>query len=162
MLKGAKLQLSSPFGYSPDFAADFSSTTSSCAKKGYGYATPTAGGINGTATATATSVTAAPTCASQYVVAAGDDCNSVARARGVSSFSIIYANSLNTDCDDFPEAGATLCLQDKCTTQTIGLDDDCVSVASKYAITRSQLQAWNPNLNSLCNNLSYGQVLCVG
>ncbi|MCJ1318531.1 hypothetical protein MMC15_003861 [Xylographa vitiligo] len=45
-------------------------------------------------------------------------------------------------------------------TYTVVSGDSCSLVATKFAITTTQLQEWNPSLDAACD-LSIGQVLCV-
>lgn len=107
------LELSSPLGYDANLAANFKSLTSSCGATGHAFTTPTAYGLNGTATNTAaasSTPTFTPNCTNSYTVQNGDDCNSIARANNVSTFSLLHDNTLNIYCMDFPAPGASLCL----------------------------------------------------
>ncbi|PIG86000.1 hypothetical protein AARAC_011340, partial [Aspergillus arachidicola] len=68
-------------------------------------------------------------------------------------------------CTDFPDAGIELCMPPSCDIYTVEENDTCQSVAVKQPsyITITQLQAWNPNLNSLCTNMAQqvGMQICI-
>ncbi|WPH00971.1 Hypothetical protein R9X50_00380500 [Acrodontium crateriforme] len=151
----SQLQLSSPFGYDPDFADSFNSQTSSCGKTGYAFATPTSYELaSQSATSTRSNPTA--TCISYYTIQDGDDCNSVAQANSVSTFFLLRNNNFLQDCSDFPNSGTVLCMPSKCTTYTARPNDTCSSiVAGLNDISSSQFLSWNPNLNSMCGNLQF-------
>lgn len=161
------VELSSPFGYDDTLAANFQALTSSCGASGYAFTSPTAYGLNGTATNTASpSSTATPTpnCTTSYTVQDGDDCNSVARAHNVSTFSLLYENTLNIYCLNFPAAGTSLCLPPQCALYTVQPGDTCDGIVNRTAgITVTQLLAWNPNINALCGNMLRfaGTEICV-
>ncbi|MCJ1245494.1 hypothetical protein MMC30_002698 [Trapelia coarctata] len=161
------VQLNSPLGYDETFAANFQSLTSSCGASGYPFTSPTAYALNGTATITApaSSTTAFTTsCTASYTVQDGDDCNSVARAHNVSTFSLLYENMLNIYCMDFPSAGTSLCLPQQCAVYTVQPGDECDSIVNSTAgITVTQLLAWNPNIESLCGNILglAGNEICI-
>lgn len=150
-------ELGSPFGYDAVLASNFASMTSSCGASGYTFTTPTAYGLNGTSTNTipATSTASATTaCSASYTLVDGDDCNTVAKANNVSTFSLLDANNLNIYCANFPATGTSLCLPPECDVYTVQPGDTCLSVVTAAGgITQTQLLAWNPNLGSLCYNL---------
>ena len=161
-------QLSSPFGYDGDLASNLVSLTSSCSASDYAFTSPTAYALNSTATDVSLSATATPppTCTGSYVVQAADDCNSIAKAHNVSTFNLLYENSLDLYCQNFAAAvGTSLCIPLECDTYTWQALDSCNSVVSKYAgMTVPQFLAWNPNFNSLCqNSLNFVDYeVCVG
>ncbi|KAL4795601.1 hypothetical protein BDV19DRAFT_378800 [Aspergillus venezuelensis] len=75
-----------------------------------------------------------------------DDCNSVAQALNVSTYSLLYSNNLDLYCRNFDSAvGSTLV------------------VGSLSNVTIPQFLAWNPNFNPLCQNaVNYiGYVVCI-
>lgn len=152
------LELSSPLGYDANLAANFKSLTSSCDATGYAFTTPTAYGLNGTATNTAaasSTSTFTPNCMTSYTVLSGDDCNSIAHANSVSTFSLLHDNTLSIYCIDFPAPSASLCLPPHCNVYTVKPGDTCDSIVNTTAgITITQLLAWNPNINSLCRNIN--------
>ncbi|KLJ12564.1 hypothetical protein EMPG_12392 [Blastomyces silverae] len=143
-----KLQLSSPFGYSEEGAADFSSLTSSCNADGYDYATPTSYALN------STTAPPAPACAKPYVIKEGDTCVTISRDNNVSTYRLIIENSIDINCSLLPVAGKTLCLPRECETRQLQLADTCQTLVRDLNITMAQLLAWNPHINSGCSNLA--------
>lgn len=159
-LSVVRTQLNSPFGYDAEFAQGFSSVTSKCSATGYAFTTPAAYAINTTAYPTPTD---APTCGSPYVVQSGDSCDSIATAKGVSTFSVIKAGSTDPDCTTL-QAGQKLCLPDSCTLYRVQVDDTCEDIlASVNGLRPNDLLTWNPSINPLCTNIDimYGQLICV-
>lgn len=167
-LGGLALELASPFGYNDVLASNYASLTSSCNVTAYTYATPTQYAINATAMTVPTSVTAtpAPACTGSYTVEVSDDCNSVALALNVSTYSLLYMNNLDLYCKNWATAvNSTLCIPPQCETYVWQMQDSCDSVVSGLAnVTVPQFLAWNPNFNSLCQNaVNYiGYVVCIG
>jgi hypothetical protein len=161
------LQLSDPIGYDDDMASDFSALTASCTASGYAYASPTVYAINATATDSAGSqFTAPPSCTGSYTLQSDDDCNSVAKSLGVSTYNMLYANGLDIYCQNFDAAinsSTTLCSPPTCKTYTWGAHDTCNDVSSQYGISVTHFLAWNPNFNSLCRNaiIWAGYQVCV-
>ncbi|PGH35458.1 hypothetical protein GX50_01673 [[Emmonsia] crescens] len=143
-----KLQLSSPFGYSEEGAADFSSLTSSCSADGYNYATPTYYALN------STTAPPAPTCTSPYVIKEGDTCVTISRDNNVSTYRLIVENSIDINCNLLPAAGKALCIPRACETHQLQLADTCRTLVRDLNITMAQLLAWNPHINSGCSNLA--------
>ncbi|KAF7862922.1 uncharacterized protein EAF02_010471 [Botrytis sinoallii] len=138
-----------PYGYHSDAALEFASTTSSCGKTGYPYTSPTPIALNSSSISSATATSTA--CATPYTVKAGEDCNSIARAQNVSTFSLLYENNLQAYCANFPAPGKS--------------NDTCRSIISTVPgdITLTQLSSWNPNINIACGNLGqlYGTEICI-
>jgi len=159
--------MSNPLGYDDGLASNLAFLTSGCSANGYAFISPTAYALNATATDVLPTVTAThpPTCTGSYTVQATDDCNSVAKALNVSTYNLLYENSLDLYCHNFVAAvGTTLCIPSQCNTYTWKALDSCNSVASNFTgITVPQFLSWNPNFNSLCqNSLNYvGYEVCV-
>ncbi|TGO13948.1 hypothetical protein BTUL_0060g00030 [Botrytis tulipae] len=158
-----QLELSSPYGYHSGAALEFASTTSSCGKTGYPYTSPTPIALNSSSISSATA--AATPCATPYTVKAGENCNSIARAQKVSTFSLLYENNLQAYCANFPAPGNPICLPKQCDVYTVSKGDSCRSIISAVPgdITLTQLSSWNPNINIACGNLYqlHGTELCV-
>jgi hypothetical protein len=148
-----QLELNSTFGYLSEIAVEFSSTTKSCGSTGYAYTSPTPVALNGTATSS-TTATATP-CADTYTILAGDNCNTIAKAQNVSTFSLLYENNLEAYCADFPAVGTSICLPGQCNVYTVAVNDTCRSIIASVPgdITLTQLSSWNPNINIGCGNL---------
>jgi len=163
------VQLNNPLGYDEGMNENFNSLISSCNATGYSITSPTAYALNATATAPATTVsstpTATPTCVSTYEVQSGDDCNSVAKAVGISTYYLLQANDLDLYCQTFADqVNQTLCVPSRCDTHTWQASDTCDSVVSSlHNVTLTQFFAWNPNFNSLCLNSPFfiGYEICL-
>lgn len=165
------VQLNNPLGYDEGLEANFNSLTSSCNATGYIITSPTAYAINATvmATATATSVTATTTvtqtCVATYTVQQDDDCNSVAKSLGISTYYLLEANNLDLYCQTFAgQVNQTLCVPSQCTTYTWQASDTCDGVVGRLNnVTLPQFFSWNPNFNSLCLNSPFfiGYEVCL-
>lgn len=159
--------MSNPLGYDDSLASNLALLTSSCGANGYAFTSPTAYALNATATDVPPTVTAThpPTCTGSYTVQAMDDCNSVAKALNVSTYNLLYENSLDLYCQNFAAAvGTTLCIPSQCNIYNWKALDSCNSVVSNFTgMTVPQFLSWNPQFNSLCQNgLNYvGYEVCV-
>ncbi|GIC84370.1 uncharacterized protein Aud_000186 [Aspergillus udagawae] len=155
-LGGLALQLGNALGYDAGLEDKYTSLTSSCNATGYSYTSPTAYALNTTATTPSATVTAtpAPTCTGSYVVQSTDDCNSVAKALNVSTYSLLSDNNLDIYCQNFATmVNSSLCIPPQCETYTWQALDTCNTVVSDLLnVTLAQFLAWNPNFNSLCQN----------
>ncbi|KAJ6107455.1 hypothetical protein N7523_008778 [Penicillium sp. IBT 18751x] len=118
---------------------NFKSLTSSCSATGYSVTSPTAYALSTTATATE------------------NNCNSVAKSLGVSTYYLLQANNLDLYCQNFTaKVNQTLYVPAQCTTYTWQADDTCDSVVGGLAnVTLPQFFSWNPNINSLCLNAPF-------
>lgn len=165
------VQLSNPLGYDADLASNLVSLTSSCSANKYSFTSPTAYPLNATATTVSATVPAAATaskpstCTGSYTIQATDDCNSVAKALNVSTYSLLYENNLDLYCQNFAAAiGTTVFIPAQCKTYTWQALDSCNSVMSNFTgMTVPQSLSWNPYFNALCqNSLNYvGYEVCV-
>jgi hypothetical protein len=155
-------QLNSPFGYDDDFAQEFKSATASCGSTGYSFTTPARYAI-GTNIPDPGDDTSTPSCSEPYIVLPGDSCDSIALAKGVSTYSIARAGGLRLDCSNLI-AGASLCLQSPCSVYRVQEGDDCVSIINGHrGVTGTSLLSWNPNIDPLCTNIVdlVGTLICV-
>ena len=105
-------------------------------------------------------------CTGSYTPQPSNNCNSVAKAMNVSTYSMLYANELNIYCQNFNAAinsSASLCTPPTCKTYTWGPYDTCNAVASQYGISFTHFLAWNPNFNSICRNAInfIGHQVCI-
>lgn len=84
----------------------------------------------------------------------------------MSTYNLLYYNNLDIYCQNFAAAvGDNLCVPPQCTTYTWQAQDTCNSVVSQLAgVTVPQFLSWNPNFNSLCQNVGnfIGYEVCVG
>lgn len=165
MLGVGQLQLSSPFGYSDEFAKDFASSTARCGKTEYPWATPTQYSLNASTTSPAPTATATRDCSTTYVIQEGDDCHSISLAHNVSTISLLVLNDLDAWCANFPTPGSSLCIPYPCDIHTVREYDNCWSILKNHApdITMTQLRAWNYNINNKCSNIKQmvGDQLCI-
>lgn len=165
MLGLSQLELSSPFGYSDEFAENFTSSTSSCGKSGYSFTTPTQYYLNASTTSAAPTATPTVDCSSTYVIQEGDDCHSISIAHTVSTVSLLMLNDLDAWCANFPTAGSSLCIPYSCDIYTVQENDTCWSIVNDHApdITMTQLRSWNYNINNKCGNLGQmvGDQICI-
>ncbi|KAL2812859.1 hypothetical protein BJX63DRAFT_432363 [Aspergillus granulosus] len=162
MLGATQIQLNSPFGYSDDFAADFSSLTSSCGATGYPFTSSAVYALPPSSTESPDSIVT-PTCSSPYHVQAGDSCDSIALAHNVSTHAILVAGDLSPTCSNM-QAGSALCLPDPCDLYRVQDSDTCDSiVAAHSSVNDVQLLNWNLNINMICGNIAHlvGTLICV-
>lgn len=124
--------------------------------------------ISNGATSGATSASATPSsgaCASHYTVEAGDDCNSVSRALGVSTAMLRYRNGIAADCSNFLKPGTDLCVPETCDLYTLKANETCFDISQAHdgAFSATQLISWNLNINRDCSNLEtmVGDQLCI-
>ncbi|TLD08606.1 uncharacterized protein PgNI_07373 [Pyricularia grisea] len=175
-----KQQLASPFGYEEDEAADYASTTSSCSKTQYAFATPTSYALNST-TPSPSQPTCGPDASGSYTVQDGDSCNSISEAQGVATEAFISINDIDLGCNDIPTVGTSLCLPKKCKVRELGLGDTCESIIEEegitlvtitdggtcaaasvaFGITLDDFYFLNPQVDSSCSNLWLGYAYCV-
>lgn len=75
---------------------------------------------------------------------------------------MLIENGLQSGCVNFPSNG-TLCVTGHCQTHLASAEDTCLSLASKYGVTITQLITWNSVLNNLCSNFDIvvGHQICV-
>lgn len=155
-------QLNSPFGFDKEFAQDFQAVKASCGSSGYPFTTPTAYAISTSVPDRAEDANI-PSCSNPYVVQSGDNCDAIALALHVSTFSIIKAGGLKRDCSNLTP-GVSLCLPAPCTLYRVQSDDDCKQIVSDHSgVTGIGFLTWNPNIDPLCTNLEdlTGNLLCV-
>ncbi|KAI7559619.1 hypothetical protein KC343_g10058, partial [Hortaea werneckii] len=175
------LQLGNPLGYDDSLASNFAELKASCNAKSYTYATPTVYGINATETTDTDGAkfTKPATCTGSYVLQPGDDCNSVAKKMGVSTYSMLVSNGLNLYCQNFEAAvnsSASLCTPPTCKIYEWNFFDDCNDVASQndvqagddcaklsvaFSMTISDFLFLNPEIYTNCTNLLLGVSYCV-
>lgn len=157
------LQLNSPIGYDSDFAADFSSVTSSCNVQGYRYTIPGAYGSTVVGPTTTTSgVAATPTCSRPYTVKTDDTCQSISQANSVSTYGLISINSLDLYCSKLP---SELCLPDSCAAHIWTTTDTCANVTAEYGVSMVNFLSWNPIFDDYCTNAGpywANWTVCVG
>ncbi|KAK4660328.1 hypothetical protein QC762_0017910 [Podospora pseudocomata] len=128
-------QLNSPFGYHPDFANDFRSKTSECGATGYTFTSPAPYAISTKPNASPTDI---PTCVSPYTVQAGDTCDAIAAARGVSTHSVVKAGGTDPDCTTL-QVGVKLCLPEPCKLYRVQYDDTCERILAPPGRTLDEI-----------------------
>ncbi|KAK3331670.1 hypothetical protein B0T19DRAFT_438558 [Cercophora scortea] len=123
-----QLQLGQPLASNTVLSRDFSSLTSSCSSTGFAPpTTPTSSSWVSVSTSTCVGTT--------YTAVAGNTCQSVSLAQGLSTNSLLSANRLVGNCTGFPTSG-TLCIPTaaKCRPYKLAAGDTCNSLAMKPAL----------------------------
>ncbi|RMZ82760.1 hypothetical protein DV738_g1688, partial [Chaetothyriales sp. CBS 135597] len=155
-----RLQAGSPYFDGPAVASMsvYESLTSSCSITGRPISTTTIDYFTASPTPTTS------TCDGEtYTVQASDDCYIISKSQGVGTAWLLADNNLEASCSNFPVAGTELCITNKCTTVTVGVNETCSAIARAANITESQFHAWNPVINYACTNLDTmnGTEVCV-
>ncbi|KZT52350.1 carbohydrate-binding module family 50 protein, partial [Calocera cornea HHB12733] len=106
-------------------------------------------------------------CSRNYTVAAGDTCDGISRSVSVSTYQLAMLNPVIDDACSNLEIGANLCLgltdgSDCQTTYTVAGGDTCDGITGQFAINSTFLYMNNPQIDSGCDNIYVGEVLCVG
>ncbi|CDO72424.1 hypothetical protein BN946_scf184977.g124 [Trametes cinnabarina] len=108
----------------------------------------------------------AASCTRQYTVKEGDWCDTISAANNVSTYqlAIVNAKSINSACNNL-QVGQVLCLgtegEDCTNTHVVQKDETCDLITGTYNINATLLYANNPQIDSSCDNLYIGEVLCV-
>lgn len=160
MAERLRLRAGSPYFDGPIVASQsiYESMTASCSITGRPIAKTTLDYF------TATPTPMANTCeGSVYTVKPWDDCYTISRNQSVGTAWLLADNNLDAYCNNFPAEDTVLCITNKCTTVTIGINKTCAAIASAANITETQLHAWNPVINYACSNLKQmnGSEVCV-
>lgn len=118
--------------------------------------------VSASSSSTATATTDSCSKGSRYTIKAGDTCNSIASTQGTATWWLLLDNQLQSHCANFPQNGS-VCMEHPCKTQEVKPGDSCRSVAAANNITVTQLQTWNPWINSGCYNFNntIGTHICV-
>lgn len=78
---------------------------------------------------------------------------------------LLLDNSLPAYCVNFTSlvASESLCVNHPCQPYTVQSSDNCTSIAAAHNISVTQLQTWNPWLDSTCYNINatIGTSICV-
>ncbi|KAH7322710.1 hypothetical protein B0I35DRAFT_509996 [Stachybotrys elegans] len=140
-----------------DRQAEYTSLTKSCTKTNFPLAT-TAPPVS------SSTPEPSPVCDGEvYTIKEGDTCQSISKANSLATAWMLSDNQLKAFCADFPKAGETICIKNKCKTYTIKADDTCQGIAVASKITMVQLYSWNPVLGAACNrmSMSVGDTVCI-
>ncbi|RMJ12213.1 hypothetical protein CDV36_008133 [Fusarium kuroshium] len=133
VIKPFQFQAGTSYSNGYDLQGDYASLTKSCSKSGFPLATTV------TDKTPTTTVPTVPCSGVVYTVKAGDDCRSISKANGVSTSWMLYDNGLKAFCKDFPAAGESICIVNKCKAYTVQAKDTCQSIAAAAGITQVQL-----------------------
>ncbi|RMD40219.1 hypothetical protein DV735_g4913, partial [Chaetothyriales sp. CBS 134920] len=160
LVERLRLRAGSPYFDGPAVASMsvYESLTSSCSITGRPIATTTIDYFTATPTPTA-SICDGET----YTIQASDDCYTISKSQGVGTAWLLADNDLEASCSNFPPMGTSLCITNKCTTVTVGVNETCSAIARAANITETQFHAWNPVINYACTNLNTmnGTEVCV-
>jgi LysM repeat protein len=105
-------------------------------------------------------------CTRTYTVAAGDICDGISRAKGVSTYQLAAVNSdvIDAVCGNL-QIGETICLgtpgEDCTEIHYVGNTDTCTTIQTQYSLNSTILMQNNPNVDEECDNLYPGLALCV-
>ncbi|KAI0794840.1 hypothetical protein C8Q75DRAFT_803684 [Abortiporus biennis] len=106
-------------------------------------------------------------CQRTYVAKQGDTCDSISAANNASTYQLRVnnINTINQACTNI-EIGQTVCLgnnddKDCKSTYVVVGGDSCDAVASRHGLNSTMFNLNNPQLNSDCDNLYIGEVVCV-
>ncbi|KAF9073623.1 hypothetical protein BDP27DRAFT_1318602 [Rhodocollybia butyracea] len=108
------------------------------------------------------------TCSSTYTVVSGDTCDAIAVKNNVTVAALEAANpDIDAQCDNL-FVGESLCIpgttiaNSTCQVEfTVQSGDDCFDIAEQFNVTLAALEAANPQVDPLCDNLLPGEVLCI-
>ncbi|KAF5366511.1 hypothetical protein D9757_012173 [Collybiopsis confluens] len=108
---------------------------------------------------------ASDSCQALYTVVSGDVCINIAEKFNVTTAALLSANpTVDANCDNLG-VGQQLCIPSvpsNCSSQfEVHVGDVCIDIATEYNITIAQLEAANPQIDSACDNLVPGDVLCI-
>jgi len=109
---------------------------------------------------------AAQTCTRNYTVQIGDICDGISAAQNVSTYQLAIVNSgiIDSNCTNL-QPGSTLCLgwagEDCDTTYVVQAQDTCDAITAAYGINATLLYGNNPQIDSACDNIYVGEVLCI-
>lgn len=113
-----------------------------------------------------TSAASAADCTRRYTIKRGDTCDTIAAANNVSTYQLAVVNPsfLGPACANLG-IGESICLGtsdgDCKTTHVVQAADTCVTILQTYNINATMLWANNPNIDTDCQNIYKGEVLCV-
>lgn len=106
-------------------------------------------------------------CTRNYTVVQGDICDWISKSQNVSTYQLAAVNVgiIDATCSNL-EPGQNLCLgttgQDCTETYVITETDSCGSILAQFPAVNSTILAQNnPNVDSACDNIYPGEVLCV-
>ncbi|OCL10882.1 carbohydrate-binding module family 50 protein [Glonium stellatum] len=156
ILGSAQQDISSPLNQDEGLRSQYSSLTSSCSAHGYPI-------ITASSLLLSTNTPATRTCSgTSYTIKPTDDFYSVPRSQSLSTEQLLNSNGLPYNATQFPKSGS-LCIEQKCSTHVLKLNDTCQAIASAANITTVQLMAWNVNINDFCSNLNdfINNTLCI-
>jgi len=103
-------------------------------------------------------------CSAQYTVLSGNTCTQIAAQFGTTFAALVAANpALNAQCSNLA-VGEVLCIPEpQCSAEyTVKAGDVCLSIVDQFPpVTVAELLAANPEIDSNCDNLLIGEVLCI-
>ena len=97
-----------------------------------------------------------------YTVASGDTCESIAADHGLAIDRFLEDNSIDFHCQSL-EVGSTVCAGQKCRLGTVPENATCADLLRTNDFTLTELLSWNPIIHSTCNNLPTlaGRTICL-
>jgi hypothetical protein len=105
-------------------------------------------------------------CTRNYTVVEGDVCDWISKAQNVSTYQLAAVNVdvIDSTCSNLVP-GENICLgttgEDCTETYVIQNADSCASILTQFSLNSTILAQNNPNIDSDCDNIYPGEVLCV-
>ncbi|RHZ63587.1 LysM peptidoglycan-binding domain-containing protein [Aspergillus thermomutatus] len=151
--------LNSTYGHRRVSEGSFSALASSCSVAPTAYPHST---VTFPPAPTSTSNSSAPCLGTEYTVAQGDTCASIAQANNIAYYRLLSDNGIDLKCETLT-VGTKLCVGDSCTLHTIAANETCKDILAGKDFTITELLAWNPIIHRSCDNLAtlVGHTICV-
>ncbi|EIM83867.1 uncharacterized protein STEHIDRAFT_82762 [Stereum hirsutum FP-91666 SS1] len=105
-------------------------------------------------------------CTRNYTIQAGDVCDSISAAQNVSTYQISVVNDgiINSNCTDLTP-DQSICLgysgEDCTTTHVVAANETCDDITTAAGINSTMLFLNNPQIDTACDNIYIGEVLCT-
>jgi hypothetical protein len=105
-------------------------------------------------------------CTRNYTVVEGDICDWISKSQNVSTYQLAAVNVdiIDSTCSNLTP-GENLCLgttgEDCTDTYVIKEADSCATILTQFNLNSTILAQNNPNIDSDCDNIYPGEVLCV-
>jgi hypothetical protein len=132
-----QLQLKSPLGCNVEYVVDFASKTSGCGATAYSWTKPITNATIPISMITGlhTSPALLP-CASTVQLRADNTANSIAIAKNVFTFSVVYRDQIpSLECDSPLIDSTSPCLQSLCARHRLRLQDTYLPLVQHYSNT---------------------------
>lgn len=160
----ARLELEYPGTYQDYLVADYSSSVSSCGVTAAPITSPTQVYFDNPRTIVSGYNTTTACTGSYVAVPTGISCDDMAERHNISTDSLLMLNQLDGGCANWPGNLTKMCVEGVCNPYMVQPNDtSCLDLARNFNITLTQLLAWNPTIDPLCQNWNrtINHVICV-